>query len=267
MFEWPRAPCRTPPRARDDPREQRLARRGASLPAACVSNAADLTLSSSRAMVRPGDTVTYTVYRVQPRASRRATSPPASTVRLPRRRWHGAPARSCDPAPRPARASRRDTADDVGTCPTPWPSTRASRDHRAGARATGVVHDAPVHRHRDVEQATWPRRRRSRARVHLRRHPAAGFAPFTTTYDVHGLEHQHDHVPMDPPAIQHTSCPARATRAAMRTRSASSTTARPGATRARGCFPAPPGHRSSTAVASARSRVDNLTVLAPRQQP
>lgn len=226
-------------------------------PAACVNNAATLTLTSSRTSVRPGDTITYTVVAANQGAGACDVTAKVD-LRLP----------AADGTPTGTLVSLVPSTDlPAGTPPTTLPTTDYLVNVNPGVtqvtaqvEGSGVVHDAPVDSAATQNKTLGTQTTQPRLGFTFGATPLAGFAPFTTTYTFVVSNTSTTTVPMDPPVIQHTSCPASYASgddgdgALENNESWRYTCTR--------LFPAPQGF-SSTAVANATSKVDSQTVIAP----
>jgi uncharacterized repeat protein (TIGR01451 family) len=230
------------------------------LPAACTSNSTDLTVVRDRVVARPGDTITYGVTASNLGAS--ACDVTDATVKL------FLPGPDGQPAAPPVTLITEGSLP-AGTGPVGVGEPQAYTvavdpgvdSIVARVEATGVLHDAPIDHIASIIKTIGTVSTQPRLGFTFGASPLTGFAPFTTTYEFRVTNSSTTDVPMAPPTIQHTSCPAvyASGDAAPVGQLDTNETWRYTCTR---LFPAPLNF-SSTATAAAQSTVDGQPVLGP----
>jgi uncharacterized repeat protein (TIGR01451 family) len=234
-------------------------------PDACNANLAELTISSDRLTVRPGDTITYTVLASNQGMGACDVTASSATVTLPAA--NGTAGGTTVPLSLPAGGElpAGTMQTPVGTVPYTVAVDPGVTTVTARVDATGVVHngtpDAPAAADDHVGTTTT----QPRLGLAFSASPLRALAPFTATYEFVVSNTSTTDVPMDPPTVGHDPCtPIYAdgdTNTNNRLDTAESWRYRCTRTLAT------PSGITSDAVASARSRIDGETVVSPRSAP
>jgi hypothetical protein len=228
-------------------------------PADCTGNGADLVLRKDRTTVRPGRVITYSLFASNNAPFACEVTNAGVTLKLPS--LTGAPSAIATPIT----SGQPLPAGTPETLITDFPYTvnvnAGVANAVAEATATGTVHDSPADSQATIVKSIGTQVTQPSLGFTFGAAPLAGFAPFTTTYTFVVSNTSTTPVPMDPPVIQHTSCPATYASGDGNTIGVleNGESWRYTCTR---LFPAPTAF-SSSSTANANSRVDTETVLAP----
>ncbi len=232
------------------------------VPADCTSNNANLTISSNRTIVRPGDTITYTVMATNFGAGSCNVTLDVG-LRLPGPT--GAPGSTVVPlTPAPTVYAAGTGSTLVGNANYVVAVNAGVTKVTAQVEGTGVLHDSAADNDASQNKTLATSATQPKLGFTFGATPVTGFAPFTTTYEFVVSNTSTTNVPMDPPTIQHTSCPATYASGDANSNGDLDNTENWRYTCTR-LFPGPLVFTSS-ATARAMSTVDARNVLAPTSQ-
>ena len=151
-------------------------------PDTCAGNAADLTISSNRAMVRPGDPVLFTVMASNQGAGACDVTATSLAVRLPAADGTATGTLVQLPLADSPGTSRRDTVHGGRQCALHGGGQpKRHLDHRAGGGHRCAPRGRP--QQRDGEQDSTTPATQPRLGFTFSAAPLTGFAPVTTTYE------------------------------------------------------------------------------------